>query len=88
MTILEVMFKSTDQEAREIIGREISEEIEKENNTDSSDVGKCKECKHYQGLVTVPNGHKDVLKNKINCFMFGYIEVFIDANTCKSYKER
>ena len=49
-------------------------------------IGKCEECKHYQGLVAVPNGYKDILKNKINCLMFGYMEVFIDANTCKLYR--
>jgi len=47
-------------------------------------MGKCESCKHYQGLVAVPNGF-DILKNKIDCLMFGYLEVFINPDTCKLY---
>jgi hypothetical protein len=51
------------------------------------DIGRCKKCKHYQGLVDVPNGFLDILKKKINCLKFGYLELLIDADTCTVFNK-
>ena len=50
------------------------------------DIGRCETCKYFQGLVEIPNGHTGLTKNNINCWYFGYMELMIDAETCKKYE--
>lgn len=51
------------------------------------DIFYCEICKYYQGLVEVPNGF-GLMKNKINCWYFGYLELLTDTQTCKKYTEK
>ena len=51
------------------------------------EIGKCEKCKFYQGLVSVPNGYIDLMKDKINCFYFGYMELLTDSEGCQAFKE-
>ena len=51
------------------------------------DIKKCETCKYYQGLVEVPNGY-GLMKEKINCFYFGYLELLTDSDNCKAFIEK
>ncbi len=51
------------------------------------DIFRCEICKYYNGLVEVEDGF-GLMKNKINCFKFGYLDTLTDLETCKLFKEK
>lgn len=63
-------------------------QIKNKGEEKMEEITKCLTCKHYQGLIEVPNGYPGLTKEKIDCFKFGYLELLINFETCKLFERK